>query len=495
MKRFYLNMMAFCLLFWLVYGCSVDGETGMPFPPPTPVAPELLSMRVVSETEVDFEFSVPVRVLSLSFDPSLEVASIEEGRTVKVHLEQSLEPGMRIVASIRAEDAHGNTFNENVPFEKENTFPEKEGPSQGQENPEAEGSYPEKEDPSPEVEGPSQEQKDPSPEAEAPPQGQGGPSSETERPSQEQGDPSSEAEGPSQGQEDPSPEVEAPPQGQGGPSSETGGPSQEQGDPSPETERPSQEQGDPSPEVEGPSNEQGDPSSETERPSQGQESPVPETEEPSDAPSEEVERNGAPKLLINELRTEGEASGNRVEFVEFRMLSAGNLGGLRVFIHRSGSTTPTEFEFPNLEVKEGEFAVLYLRTPGDRNADASPTAHNFWIPGPSRSLLNKTSTVYVRDQDGRVVAAVMLSEEPAPSWTRTHFAEIAEYLFEQGAWKSRDGGVATPEDAVITSRVGTAITRSISRDETVVNTNTAADWYITADRGATPGMPNNARRL
>jgi len=402
MKRFYLNMAVFCLLFLSVYGCSLDGETGMPFPHPAPSAPELLSMRVVSGTEVDFEFSVPVRVLSLYFAPSLGIASIEEGRRVRVRLEQSLEPGMRIVATIQAEDAEGNTLNEKVPFEKENTS-----------------------------------------------------SPETEKPSGDQEDPSHETEEPSQDQENPAPETEEPPKDQEGPTPDA------------------------------------------EEPSKDQEGPTPETEGPSDIPGEEAGRKAAPELLINELRTE--AAGNRVEFVEFRMLSAGNLEGLRVFIYRSGARTPTEFEFPKLEVGEGEFAVLYLRTPGDISADLSQTAHNFWIPGPGRSLLNKTSAVYVRDQDGRVLAAVMLSETPSASqWEasgRTHFAEIAEFLFEQGAWKSQNGGIATPADAVITSPVGTAATRSISRDETAADTKTAADWYITANNGATPGRPNDARRL
>ena len=426
MKRFYLNMAAFCVLFWSLYGCSVDGETGMPFPTPTPVAPELLSMRVVSGTEVDFEFSVPVRVLYLSFEPSLEIALIEEGLTVKVHLEQSLEPGMQIIAAIRAEDVHGNTFNENVPFEKENTSLETEEP------------YPEKEGPTPETERPSHEQEDPTPETDAP----------------------------SHEQENSTPGTE--------------GSDQEQKNPAPDTEGPSHEQEDPTPETDAPSHDPGDP----------------ETEAPSDIPGEEAGRNGAPELSINELRTE--SSGNRVEFVEFRMFSAGNLGGLRVFIYRSGARTPTEFEFPSLEVKEGEFAVLYLRTPENINADSSPTAHNFWIPG-SSSRLNKTSAIYVLDRYDMVLGAVMLSESPDPSWWegsgRAHFADIAEFLFEQNAWKSPSGGIATPASAVITSSVGTAVTRSISRDELVDNTNTAADWYITANNGATPGMPNDSRRL
>ena len=331
MKRFYVNVAAFCVLFWSVLGCSMDGETGEPLPRP---ALELLSVEIVSGTEIGFGFSAPVKRVRVAFEPSLEVASIEEGRTVRVRLERSLEPGERVVADIRAEDAYGNTVSESVPLGTEGVDPD-----WGETN--------------------------------------------------------------------------------------------------------------------------------------------------------------APELVINELRTESSVS--RSEFIEFRMLTAGNLNGLRVFIYRSGGgRTPTVFEFPRAGVRAGEYVVLHLRTLEGSAVDVSPTARNFWIPG-SSSRLNKTSAVYVLDRDDRVLGAVMLSEDPDPaSWvggSRAHFAEIAEFLFERNAWKSPSGGIATPADAVITSGVGTAVTRSVSRDESAGNTNTAADWYVTANNGATPGMPNDPRRL
>ncbi|MCL2192021.1 MAG: hypothetical protein FWB78_01320, partial [Treponema sp.] len=197
MKRFYLRTVAFCLLFWSVLGCSLDGETGIPLPQ---YSPELLSVEVVSGTKIDFEFSTPVRRVQISFEPSLEIAAIEEGSTVRVRLEQGLEPGKRVVADIRAEDVHGNTFNESVPLEK-------------------------------------------------------------------------------------ALEMEEP---------------------------------------------------------------------PASPPVDDTVGNSAPQLLINELRTESSAT--RSEFIEFRMLTAGNLDGVRVFIYRSGGgRTPIIFEFPGTEVMADEY--------------------------------------------------------------------------------------------------------------------------------------------
>ena len=331
MKRLNLHVAAFCLLLGCSMGGETGGETGGPIGEQGPV-PELLYVRIVSGTEIGFEFSAPVKRVRMSFEPSLEVARIEEeGSTVRVRLERGLEPGKRVLAEILAEDAWGTGFSRSVPFQA------------------------------------------------------------------------------------------------------------------------------------------GEPAA-----------PV-----------------AVPALVINELRTESSAS--RSEFVEFRMLTAGNLDGVRVFVYRSGGgRTPTLFEFPPTIVAAGDYVVLHLRTLEGANQDMSPSAHNFRIPG-SSSRLNKTGAIYVLDRDYGVLGAVMLSESPDPSaWEgggRAHFAEIAGFLFEHGAWKSSSGGVATPADAVITSAVGTAATRSVSRDESVANTNTAADWYVTANNGATPGMPNDPRRL
>jgi hypothetical protein len=90
------------------------------------------------------------------------------------------------------------------------------------------------------------------------------------------------------------------------------------------------------------------------------------------------------------------------------------------------------------------------------------------------------------DQDDNVLDAVMLAENPFPPRSAAFFAATAEFLFDKGAW---EGG------ALNSTGIGNALTRSISRDETVPDTNTAADWYITANGGVSPGKPNDPRRL
>jgi len=219
--------------------------------------------------------------------------------------------------------------------------------------------------------------------------------------------------------------------------------------------------------------------------------------------------NRVPKMLINELRTEYNSKTFKAEFIEFRMLSGGNLGALRVFVVRNEGNTgavskdPVIYEFEPVEVESGEYVVIHLRTLeeacsdeyGDDlaesgGADASATARDFWVPG-NTERLRKTDAIYVLDQDDKVLDAVMLSEKPDPQWGKIYFSRAAEFLFSQDAWTSPEGTVCTPLDAVDSSGIKTSYTRSISRDEAAENTHTKADWYMTVNGGATPGLPNN----
>jgi len=320
------------------------GETGNEGPTPDPEIPgpkpelpkpsSFLSANIISETEINFEFTRPVQVVSLSFVPELEIDSIEEGSTVTVLLEKSPAPGIIIKAVLLAEDEVGNIISVLSSLRSRNYR--------------------------------------------------------------------------------------------------------------------------------------------------------------------------VPELLINELRTE--YSKPRAEYIEFKILTSGNLGALRLFA--AGNTkNPMIYEFPPVEVAAGEYVVLHMRTLEDScvdelgeqldesgGRDSCPTARDLWIPG-STKLLHKTDAVYVMDQDDRVLTAVMLSETPDPWWKKDHFVAAAGFLFNQNAFKSIEGGICSPIDAVSSANIKTSYTRSISRDETVENSNTAADWYVTVTGGASPGLPNNPNRF
>jgi hypothetical protein len=88
------------------------------------------------------------------------------------------------------------------------------------------------------------------------------------------------------------------------------------------------------------------------------------------------------------------------------------------------------------------------------------------------------------DQDDMVINGLTLFQDNY-KWT-DKVAAAAEMLVAQKAWKG-----AAPEDAVDTN--GNTATRTICRT-TAANTNSAADWYITATSCATPGTANNSKR-
>jgi len=209
----------------------------------------------------------------------------------------------------------------------------------------------------------------------------------------------------------------------------------------------------------------------------------------------------APALQINELRTEN--TNPKVEFIEFKMLSSGNLGALRVYA-ASNDKASLIYTFGSVEVKEGEYVVLHLRTidkelPKDElgmnldesgGTDSCPTARDFWIS--SNEVLRKTDAVYVMDGDW-VLDAVMFADN-SNAWSgKDYFVKTAELLFSKHAWKSLTGDIAGVVDTVNSS--GTTATRTICRDETVENDHTAANWYVTITSGATPGKANNPNRL
>jgi hypothetical protein len=209
-----------------------------------------------------------------------------------------------------------------------------------------------------------------------------------------------------------------------------------------------------------------------------------------------------PRLRITEVRTE--YSKPKVELVEFRTETAGQVGALRLVSSERGLEDPL-FTFPPAELAAGEYVVLHLRTLDPASLDETGTdlslsvgteagpARDFWRPG-AEKLVRKTDALALLDQDGRALDAVLLSETADAAWTKDTLSRAAT-VFEEGLfWKKKTGetGPLLPADAA-DSR-GTTATRTICRDEAVADSDTRADWYVTVTGGATPGAPNSTDR-
>ena len=118
------NFRFFSLLLVVVltaFSCSSEGELqdilGLNSETKSPV---FLECRPVSPTEVVFNFSHPVTVVSVVFEPSLEIDSVEDGSEVKVTFTGKIDAGMKITADILVEDSRKDTLNVIVPFRARN---------------------------------------------------------------------------------------------------------------------------------------------------------------------------------------------------------------------------------------------------------------------------------------------------------------------------------------------------------------------------------------
>jgi hypothetical protein len=102
-------------------GCSFSTETAIrELLGASAEAPVFLGYRAVSDRELSFQFSLPVRVVTLAFDPPAKVESVEEGATVRVILAEPLGLGARVVADLLVEDQGENTLNVLIPFRARN---------------------------------------------------------------------------------------------------------------------------------------------------------------------------------------------------------------------------------------------------------------------------------------------------------------------------------------------------------------------------------------
>jgi len=118
MKYLYLFMAGICSVFCTVCSCATGtgGDIAGQIIGNKSEAPVFLSCQAVSETEINFRFSLPVKVMSLHFNPEIKPNEVENGSTVRVLFNKGPGPGEKLTADLLAEDSSGNTINVLVPL-------------------------------------------------------------------------------------------------------------------------------------------------------------------------------------------------------------------------------------------------------------------------------------------------------------------------------------------------------------------------------------------
>jgi hypothetical protein len=121
MKYLYSLLAVIYSIFCTGCSCVTDGlEAAEQILGKSSEAPVFISCKAVSKTEIDFEFSLPVKVTSLHFSPEIQPDAIENGSTVRVSFSGGPGPGERMIVDLLAEDENGNTINVLVPFRSRN---------------------------------------------------------------------------------------------------------------------------------------------------------------------------------------------------------------------------------------------------------------------------------------------------------------------------------------------------------------------------------------
>lgn len=222
-----------------------------------------------------------------------------------------------------------------------------------------------------------------------------------------------------------------------------------------------------------------------------------------------------PCVVMTEIQTESVSSQTtteknngfyRNEYVEFFVLSDGNLSGL-VF-ESAYDGIERSFKFPAIDVRQGEVFILHLRNRGngcvseigeDLNAATNSYSvagvRDLWVTSTETALGNKTDVLLVKNSfNGQVLDCVRYRESKITEWDKKYVDSVRESE-DSGIYDSSD-----IEDSVLTDGMsGTKVLlRRISADLLNVVLNGGSfgyplkqnnqEWTIGA---SSPGVFNN----
>lgn len=196
--------------------------------------------------------------------------------------------------------------------------------------------------------------------------------------------------------------------------------------------------------------------------------------------------NRIPKVVINEIRTE--YSKPKVEFIELKVLSDGNLGGMELITASDGSEN--SYVIPSVEVKSGDYVVIHYRNIEDgcidelendkelSTATESSSSRDLWIEN-SSARIAKSDVIILKERiQGNIADGIIFTESSFSAWKTDYMAECAEVLISSEAWSG---------ESVISD--GLTTTRTLSRQN--LNKDKSA-WIVVGTSKATPGKENSS---
>lgn len=201
-----------------------------------------------------------------------------------------------------------------------------------------------------------------------------------------------------------------------------------------------------------------------------------------------------PEIVLSEVRTEW--SKPKPEYIELYILKDGNLGGLYIEVYYSSKVNT--YTFPAVDVHQGEYIVLHMRSVDEAAfdetdaldacsaPDSCPEARDFWYQSDSKAI-GKTGVILLKERgNGPLLDALLYAESSKSSWPKDEMKAAAQAAYMAGIWA--DG--AEPSNAVCSDKCTS--TRTISRQD--YTTGGASSWIVVATSSATPGAPNSSKR-
>lgn len=193
-----------------------------------------------------------------------------------------------------------------------------------------------------------------------------------------------------------------------------------------------------------------------------------------------------PQVVINEIRTE--YSKPKVEFIELKVLSDGNLGGMELVV----ASDEDSYILPAVEVKSGDLVVIHYRNIEEgcvnelaenlflSTATESSGARDLWLEN-EKARIAKSDVILLKNKiQGDIVDAVLFSESSFSNWKTDFMSECASLAISSESWVGKNA-----------NSDGLTTTRTLSRQN--LNKDSSA-WIVVATSKATPGKENSTQR-
>lgn len=205
-----------------------------------------------------------------------------------------------------------------------------------------------------------------------------------------------------------------------------------------------------------------------------------------------------PKLVLTEIMdetrkyTRNKIEHKMFEFIEFYALTDGNLSGLRILSCNDGESKA--FDFPNMEVKAGDFITVHYRKnsldgdlcideiTGDKSLcqaeSSSDKAWDLWIENTeARFGASQDIIILENTNKGKILQAIMYSKSGKTDWSKDIFKETHKRCIEDGVWF----GEGNIEDAISFESYANFQRNNLSEIISAFNEGTL-EWPLISDK-------------